>query len=77
MGILLDKESGLPERRESKIPVIDPTIPFSDSIYDELASALFMAGHTSVALNEEIDIGLAELWIVARQGYCFVTFFTL
>jgi hypothetical protein len=77
MGILLDKESGLPERRESKIPVIDPTIPFSDSIYDELASALFMASHTSVALNEEIDIGLAELWIVVRQGYCLVAFFTL
>jgi hypothetical protein len=75
--ILWDQETGLPEREESKIPVIDPAIPFRDSIYDELASALLMAGHTSVALDEEIDVGLTELWIVARKGYCFVAFFTL
>jgi hypothetical protein len=74
--ILWDKGSGSPEREKSKIPVIDPAIPFHDSIYDEAASTLLMAGHASVVLDKEIDVGFTELWIVIRKGYGFVTFFT-
>ena len=56
--------------------MIDPAIPFHDSIYDEAASTLLMASHASVVLDKEIDVGLTELWIVIRKGYGFVTFFT-
>jgi hypothetical protein len=64
-------------RRESKIPVLHPAISLDDSVHDELPSTPFMAGHASIALDKEIDIGLAELWIVAGEGYRFVAFFTL
>jgi hypothetical protein len=57
--------------------VLDPPISLDDSVYDELASAPFMAGHASIALDKEIDIGLAELWIVAGERYRFVARFTL
>jgi hypothetical protein len=65
------------ERQELEIPVVDPAITFHDSIQDELASAPFMAGHASIAVHKEIDVGLAELWIIARNGYSLVAFFTL
>jgi hypothetical protein len=67
----------LPERQELEIPVIDPAIAFHDSVQDELASAPFMAGHASIAVDKEIDVGLAELWVIARKGNRFVAFFTL
>jgi hypothetical protein len=57
--------------------MIDPAIPFHDSIYDELVSTLLMAGHASIPVDKEIDVGLAELRIVAREGYRFVAIFTL
>jgi hypothetical protein len=57
--------------------VIDPAIPLYDSVNNELASTLLMAGHASVLLDEKFDVGLTELWIVAREGYGFVALVTL
>jgi hypothetical protein len=57
--------------------VIDPTISLYDSVDNELASTPFVAGHSSVLLDEKFDVGLTELWIVAREGYGFVALFTL
>jgi hypothetical protein len=67
----------LPEWQELEIPVVDPAIAFHDSVQDELAPALFMAGQASTAMDKEIDVGLAELWIIARKGNSLVAFFTL
>jgi hypothetical protein len=65
------------KRQELKVPVIDPPIPLNYFVYDELTSTLFVAGHASIAADEKFDVSLAELRIIAREGYCFVTVLTL
>lgn len=57
--------------------MVDPAIAIHDSIYYELAPTLFMAGHASIIVDKEFDIGLTELWIIARESYGFMTAFTL
>ncbi len=57
--------------------MVDPAVSLHYSVYDELASTLPMAGHASIAMDEKLDIGLAELWVIAGEGDCFVAVFTL
>ena len=57
--------------------MVDLAISLDYSVYDELASTLFVAGHASIAMGEKLDVGLAELRIIARKGYCFMAIFTL
>ena len=71
------KENVFLRRQELEIPVVDPAISLDYSVYDELASTLFVAGHASIAVGEKLDVGLAELRIIVRKGYCFMAIFTL
>jgi hypothetical protein len=57
--------------------MVDPAISFCYSVYDELASTLSVAGHASIALDKEFYVGLAKLWVIAREGHCFVTVLAL
>ena len=50
--------------------------PFTILFY-EFVSALSVAGHVPIAMDKKFDVGLAELWVIAREGYGFVAVFTL
>jgi hypothetical protein len=57
--------------------MVDPAISFYYSVQYELASTFSMTGHTSIAMHKKLDVGLAELWVVAREGDCFVAVLAL
>ena len=62
--------------KESEVPMIDPSVSLHDSIEDELVSALLVGGHTAVLVDDEIDLGLTDLGVVAREGHGFVAVLT-
>jgi hypothetical protein len=57
--------------------MVDPAISFYYFVHYELAPTFSMTGHTSIAMNKKLDVGLAELWVKAREGDCFVTVLAL
>jgi hypothetical protein len=57
--------------------MVDPAISFHYSVHYEFASALSVAGHVPIAVDKKFDVGLTELWVIAREGYGFVAVFTL
>ena len=57
--------------------MVDPAVSFHYFVHYELASTLSVAGHVSIAMDKEFDVGLADIWVIAREGYGFVAVFTL